>query len=168
MLATIPGRSLNDWLNVAAIQIRTVSDSESNSTSDNAMLDEHKDQEPCIISSSSSDGKKDEIEGENQETDCSTSETLTTLSARSSPVPVPVEELDNSVTEQDCDRACCKVDRNFPFQPQDKETLNSFAKGGRNFMCKWYKLHPWLTACESRKKAFCFIVSMPHIMVANV
>jgi len=44
MLATIPERSLDDWLNGAATQIRTVSDSESNSTSDNAMLDEHKDQ----------------------------------------------------------------------------------------------------------------------------
>ena len=23
-------------------------------------------------------------------------------------------------------------------------------------MCKWYKVHPWLTVCEERKKAFCF------------
>ena len=45
---------------------------------------------------------------------------------------------------------------NSPFQPQNKETLGSFAKGGRNFMCKWYKVHPWLTVCEKRKKAFCF------------
>jgi len=75
----------------------------------------------------SSDGENDEIEGENQETDCSTSETLKKPSAKSS---VPVEELDDSVNEQDYDGTCCKVDRNSPFQSQDKETLNSFAKSG--------------------------------------
>ena len=156
-------RTLDDWLNGPVTQrIRTVSD---NSTSDNV---EDKDQEPrpshsqepcTIVISSSDDGETDdEIEGDScPETDCSESETLFTPSARSSPaVPVPIEELDDSITVQDCHGTCCKVDMNSAFQPQDKETLGSFAKGGRNFMCKWYKVHPWLTVCEERKKAFCF------------
>ena len=75
---------------------------------------------------------------------------LFTPSTRSSPA-IP-EELDDSITVQDidCHRTCHKADMNSPFQPQDKETLGSFAKGGRNFMCKWYKVHPWLTFCEEK------------------
>ena len=73
--------------------------------------------------------------------DCSESETrgeaLFTPSAKSSlAIPVPIEELDESITVQDCHGTYCKVDMNSPFLPQDKETLGSFAKGGRNFMCK--------------------------------
>ena len=164
-------RTLDDWLNGPVSQrIRTVSD---NSTSDNV---EDKDQEPrpshsqepcTIVISSSDDGETDdEIEGDScPETDCSESETLFTPSARSSlAVPVPIEELDDSITVQDCHGTCCKVDMNSAFQPQDKETLGSFAKGGRNFMCKWYKVHPWLTVCEERKKPSAFIVSMLQIM----
>ena len=162
-------RTLDDWLNWPVTQrIRTVSD---NSTSDNV---EDKDQEPrpshsqeprpshsqepcTIVISSSDDGETDdEIDGDScPEMDCYESEMLFTPSARSSPA-VPIEELDDSITVQDCHGTCCKVDMNSPFQPQDKETLGSFAKGGRNFMCKWYKVHPWLTVCEERKKAFCF------------
>ena len=106
-------------------RIRTVSN---NSTSDNV---EDKDQEPhlshsqepcTIVISSSDDGETDDkIEGDScPETDCSESktrgETLFTPSAKSSPaVPVPIEELDDSVTVQDCHGTCCKVDMNSPF-----------------------------------------------------
>ena len=89
--------------------------------------------------------------------DCSTSEML----ARRSPFPVLIEELDESV--QDCLGICCKVDMNSPFQPQDKEVLSSFTKGGRNFMCKWYKIHPWLTVKKEKKPSAC-IVGMLQIM----
>ena len=132
-------RTLDDWLNGHVTQrIRTVSD---NSTSDNV---EDKDQEPrlshsqepcTIVISSSDDGEtEDKIECDScPETDCSEremrGETLFTPSAKSSPaVPVPIEELDDSVTVQDCHGTCCKVDMNSPFQLQDKETLGSFAK----------------------------------------
>ena len=153
------GRTLDDWLNGPVTQrIRTISD---NSTSDNVEDKEQEprlshSQEPCtIVISSADDGETDdEIEGDS----CSESETLFTSRARSSPA-VP-EELDDSVTVQDCHGTCCKVDMNSPFQPQNKETLDSFAKGGRNFMCKWYKVHPWLTVCEERKKPSAFFVSM--------
>ena len=140
-------RTLDDWLNEPVTQkIRTVGN---NSTSDNV---EDKDQEPCTIVISSFDNGEtdDEVKGDScPETDCSESKTLFIPSARSSPaVPVPIEELDDSITVQDCHGTCCKVDMNSPFQPKDKETLGSFAKGGRNFMCKWYKVHPWLIVCK--------------------
>ena len=130
-------------------------------------------QEQCsIVISSSNDGETDdEVKGDNfpSETDCSESEPLFTLSTRSetrsSPaVPVCIEKMDNLITVLDCHGTRCKVDMNSPFQPQSKETIGSFAKGGRNFMCKLYKLHPWLTVCEERKKPFASIVSMLQIM----
>ena len=135
-------RTLDDWLNGPVTQrIRTVSN---NSTSDNV---EDKDQEshpshsqePCtIVISSSDDGETDDkIEGDScPEMDCSENETLFTPSARSSLRSAIPEESDDSITVQDCHGTCCKVDMNSPLQPQDKETLGCFAKGGRNFMCK--------------------------------
>ena len=116
-----------------------------------------------IISSSDDRETDNEVIGINcpAESDCSENEPLFTPSTSSPAIPVPIEaarieETDDSTNEQDCHGTCCKVDMNSPFQPQSKETIGSFAKGGRNFMCKWYKLHPWLTVCEERKKAFCF------------
>jgi len=54
---------------------------------------------------------------------------------------------DEARASEDCHGPCCN-NMNSPFQPQaEKETL---AQIGRNFMCKWYKLHPWLTVCEER------------------
>ena len=88
--------------------------------------------EPCmIVISSSDDGETDdEIEGDScPETDCYESETLFTPSARSSlAVPVPIEELDDSITVQDCHGTCCKVDMNSPFQLQDKEICQRWKK----------------------------------------
>ena len=149
----------DDWLNRPVAQrIRTASD---NSTS-GYVEDGVQDQEPhpnpsnsqeqwSILISSSDDGETDdEVEGDNcpPETDCSESEPLFTPSTRSETrstpaVPVRIEEMDDLITVQDCHGICCKVNMNSPFQPKSKETIGSFAKGGRNFMCKWYKLHPW-------------------------
>ena len=115
------GKTLDDWLNGPVTQrISTISN---NSTSDNV---EDKDQEPrsnhsqepcMIVISSADDGETDdEIEGDScPETDCSEIEMLFTPHARSSPA-VP-EELDDSITVQDCHGTCCKVDMNSPFQP---------------------------------------------------
>ena len=129
-------------------------------------------QEPCMIISSPDDRETDdEVEGDNcpAKTDCPESEPLFIPSTSSPAIPVPIEatrieEMDDSITEQDCYGTCCKVNMNSPFQPQSKETIGSFAKGGRNLMCKWYKLHPWLTACKERKNTFASIVSMLQIM----
>ena len=75
-------------------------------------------------------------------------------SARSSPIPFTTE--DEARACEDCHRPYCS-NISSPYQPQaEKETLSSFAQNGRNNMCKWYKLYPWLTVCKERKKVFCF------------
>ena len=157
-------RTLDDWLKRPVAQrIRTASDNSTSGYGEDRARDQEphpnpsNSQEQClIVISSSDDGETDdEVEDDNcpAETDCSESEMLFTLSTRSetrsSPaVPVHIEEMDDLLTVQDCHGTFCKVDMNSNFQPQSKETIRSFAKGGKNFMCKWYKLHPWLTVCE--------------------
>ena len=61
-----------------------------------------------------------------------------------------------------CQCPCCEL---VLHQPSDQKTLDKsikiYGKGSilkkRSFQTDWYKLHPWLSLCSSKGKAFCSI-----------